>query len=190
MTAAFRGALSVSIGLHAAVLAGVPLMTTPVAFDVERAPTSVELVLLTPAPSTPAPVPLEVTEAPAVRPEVSQPQTPPAIASEASRGAQVDRLPSYLRNPPPIYPQVARERGYEGTVVLDVEVLASGEAGAVRVLESSGHDVLDEAAVRALRQWRFRPARRWRHPVTFWVEIPITFRLVDAGSLGMLGEAR
>jgi protein TonB len=95
------------------------------------------------------------------------------------KGAATDALPNYLRNPPPVYPRLARERGQEGTVLLEVEVLASGRCGTVRVLASSGHDLLDEAARRAIGGWVFRPARRWQQPIAFWVEIPITFRLID-----------
>ena len=91
----------------------------------------------------------------------------------------MEHLPQYLRNAPPVYPRSAREQGSEGTVRLEGEVLASGHCGAVNVLTSSGHAVLDDAAVRAVRVWVFRPARRWDQPVAFWVEIPITFRLVE-----------
>ena len=99
--------------------------------------------------------------------------------SEDRKGASVDVLPGYLRNPPPRYPKTAQERDYQGTVVLDVEVLSSGRCGTVNVLSSSGHHVLDQAAVRAVRNWVFKPARRLRQPVAFWVEVPVTFRLVD-----------
>ena len=99
--------------------------------------------------------------------------------------AETDRIylrPDYLRNPPPIYPRTARERSEEGTVLVEVEVLASGRCGGIRVLASSGHVALDEAAVRAVRQWVFRPARRFNQPVPFVVEIPITFQLIDAAA--------
>jgi protein TonB len=39
--------------------------------------------------------------------------------------------------------------------------------------------VLDEAAVAAVKEWRFRPAQRAGRPVTATVEIPISFRLDD-----------
>ncbi|MFW6162471.1 MAG: energy transducer TonB, partial [Planctomycetota bacterium] len=49
----------------------------------------------------------------------------------------------------------------------------------VRVARSSGHAVLDEAAVAAVRRWRFTPARAGGAAVTAEVEIPIRFRLSD-----------
>lgn len=174
-----------SIGLHALALVGWPGIS-PVAFDVERAPTSVELYLIKPTPVPPLtrapeePQPSRPPEPePLAMPEPPEP-VPQTVVADEKRGARAELLPSYLRNPPPTYPTLARARGYEGTVLLDVEVLASGRCGEVLVLASSGHDVLDEAAVRAVRGWVFKPATRWHQPIGFRVEIPITFQLVDA----------
>jgi TonB family protein len=61
-------------------------------------------------------------------------------------------------NRPPRYPPDALRRRIEGTVLLKVEVRPSGETGAVDVARSSGHRSLDDAAVEAVRKWRFRPA--------------------------------
>lgn len=168
MSSSFRLALGWSVALHAGLFVGLPV-TAPVTFDIERAPTSVELVLM--PPSQPIP-----QAAPTVEPE---PAPQPVMAPE-QKGAETDVQPDYLRNPPPVYPRAAREQGEEGTVLLEVGVLASGRCGSVRALASSGHPLLDEAAVRAVRQWVFRPARRFNQPVPFVVEIPITFRLIDA----------
>jgi protein TonB len=178
MTGELKAALSLSLGVHAALLVGLPF-TNRVAFDVERAPTSIDIQILAPPQPVQAPtvdvVPSEPTP---TREPVSEP-VPQSVVSEARRGALTDVLPSYLRNPAPVYPQSARMRGDEGTVLLDVEVLPSGRCGALRVLSSSGYPILDEAAAAAIRQWRFRPARRLGQPVSVWVEIPVTFRLID-----------
>ncbi|MBI4342674.1 MAG: energy transducer TonB [Candidatus Omnitrophica bacterium] len=173
MTPQFRWAMGCSIGLHVLALTGMPWLAKPPAFDVERAPTSMELYFVAPPPPAPVDSAPQITEP---LPEL----VPQTIISEARRGAEADVLPDYLRNPPPVYPRTAREQGYEGTVVLEVEVLASGRCGAMNILSSSGYRMLDDAAVSAVRRWVFRPARRWREPVPFWVEIPITFRLMDA----------
>ena len=185
MQSPFRIALGISAGLHALALAGWPGLG-PVAFDVERAPTSIELYLVKPTPVPPLahapeqPQPSRPPEPePMAMPEPPEP-VPQTVVADEKRGARVELLPSYFRNPPPTYPTLARARGYEGTVLLDVEVLASGRCGEILVLASSGHDVLDEAAVRAVRGWVFKPATRWHQPIGFRVEIPITFQLVDA----------
>ena len=183
MSSEFRVALGISVGLHAAAVVGLPV-TVPVAFDVERALTSVELYLAPPTPATvTAPQPEETKTEKLLEPEEviaeEREVTPPPRVSQERLGALTEALPSYLRNPPPVYPRRARERRQEGTVVLEVEVLPTGRCGTINVLSSSGYALLDQTALNAVRHWVFRPARRWNQMVSFWVEIPITFRLVD-----------
>jgi protein TonB len=84
---------------------------------------------------------------------------------------------AYLNNQPPVYPLTARRRGIEGTVLLRVEIHAHGHCQQVRVKRSSGHAVLDGAALEAVRQWHFVPARRGSQAVTATVDVPISFRL-------------
>jgi len=90
---------------------------------------------------------------------------------------------AYGVNPLPPYPASARRMGMEGVVLLEVIVAPDGSAREVRVLRSSGHAMLDEAAVSTVRaQWRFIPARRDGVPVESRAEVPIRFRLTgDAG---------
>lgn len=80
-------------------------------------------------------------------------------------------------NPKPEYPFVARNRGYQGRVVLQVDVLPDGTAERVELASSSGYDSLDAAAVRTVRQWRFVPARRNGAPVAAAVTVPVLFKL-------------
>ena len=84
-----------------------------------------------------------------------------------------------LSNPAPRYPYRARRKGQEGRAILRVEVTASGDASAVRILRSSGHRLLDDAAVDAVRAWRFQPASRSGIPVAGLVDVPISFKLQD-----------
>ena len=79
------------------------------------------------------------------------------------------RAPTTPRPITPTWPACAASIG---RVVLDVEVLASGEAGVVRVEESSGYDILDQAALESVKRWRFVPARRNGEPVPASVRIP------------------
>jgi protein TonB len=83
----------------------------------------------------------------------------------------------YLHNPPPHYPQIAQEEGWEGRAVLRVHVDASGHPISVELHQSSGHDVLDKAALAATRQWTFVPAKRGATPIDGWVDVPLDFRL-------------
>ena len=83
----------------------------------------------------------------------------------------------YLRNPPPAYPSLSRRLHEEGRVVLLVRVTAEGAAASVSIERSSGHARLDEAALDAVRRWRFVPARRGDEAVAASVLVPLVFRL-------------
>ena len=85
--------------------------------------------------------------------------------------------PSYADNPKPIYPQEAKEKGYEGEVVLRVEVLANGRVGQIEIRKSSSYEVLDQSALTAVKQWRFIPAKKGDVAIPLWVNIPIKFQL-------------
>lgn len=92
-------------------------------------------------------------------------------------GGVTTNHPGYLQTTAPPYPALARRNGWEGTTVLRVTVTPHGTAGAVTVLQSSGHRVLDEAATAAVRQWRFHPARVGEQPVAAQVDVPVRFLL-------------
>ena len=86
---------------------------------------------------------------------------------------------AYLHNPKPLYPAMAKRRQWEGKVILKVKVLASGAAGEVSIQTPSGHEILDEAALEAVRQWHFVPAKRGGQPVDSLVNVPINFNLLE-----------
>jgi len=94
-----------------------------------------------------------------------------ALAPSAGSDAPLDAI----HNPPPEYPTLARQRGFEGRTLLRVEVAPDGEAREIEVLESSGYSVLDEAAREAVARWRF--AHEGRGAAKEFVEVPIVFRL-------------
>jgi len=79
--------------------------------------------------------------------------------------------PRYLENPPPVYPPVAKRRGYEGTVLLSVKIRAGGTVSELKIKESSGYSILDRAAVEAVKKWRFDI------PFSMWVDVPVRFVL-------------
>jgi TonB family protein len=85
--------------------------------------------------------------------------------------------PRYAENPKPTYPQEAREKGYEGEVILRVEVLSNGRVGQMEVRKSSGHEALDRSALTTVKQWRFIPAMKDDIAIPLWVNIPIKFQL-------------
>lgn len=114
---------------------------------------------------------------PAAAEPVQTVTAPPASAAAPVIDTAPDYRASYLDNPRPAYPMAARRMGWEGKVVLNVEVLAEGSCGNLSVFQSSGHDVLDNAALRTVKGWRFVPASRMGRPITQWFKVPVQFSL-------------
>lgn len=107
---------------------------------------------------------------------------PPAQAKEeaspASAPVTAARFDAdYLQNPAPAYPPLSRKLREEGKVLLLVQVSARGEAESVQIKQDCGFFRLDEAAVNAVRKWRFIPARRGTEAVASSVVVPVVFRL-------------
>jgi periplasmic protein TonB len=90
--------------------------------------------------------------------------------------------PLYRENVPPVYPEIARIRGYEGIVLVAAEILPDGRVGNMKIRKSSGHAILDQSAVEAVKPWKFEPARKSGKPFAVWVELPIKFVLQDDNS--------
>ena len=79
----------------------------------------------------------------------------------------------YLNNPQPPYPAMSRRLGESGRVVLRVLIGADGRAQDVKLQRSSGYERLDEAAMEAVRGWRYRPGTRDGVPEAMWFNVPI-----------------
>jgi periplasmic protein TonB len=88
-----------------------------------------------------------------------------------------EAIPLYRSNPPPKYPAVARRRGLQGNVVLEVLVGSAGNVIELHVLSSSGYPILDRAAKSSVKNWTFEPGMRGPEKVEMWVRVPIRFEL-------------
>lgn len=88
-----------------------------------------------------------------------------------------DAKPDYAYNPQPDYPLLLREQGVGGVVWLRVWVDTDGHPGEIKLAKGSGYRLLDDSAVRAVRQWRFVPAKKGDQSLASWVEFPIRFTL-------------
>jgi periplasmic protein TonB len=198
-------ALLVVLGLHAALLAFllhhhprvdaarmdvmlVSLITPPQPLRVEALPEPPR------PPVQPKKIQRAVTPPPIEAPSpsaISAPPTPPApepapiVASAHPASAPTPPEPvalprfdaAYLQNPAPAYPPVSRRMGEHGRVLLRVLVRADGAPESVVLSQSSGSPRLDEAALDAVRKWRFVPARQGSTPISAAVIVPIVFSL-------------
>lgn len=83
--------------------------------------------------------------------------------------------PVAVSRPAPPYPELARQAGIEGQLVLNVLVDRQGRVREVLVVRSV--EVFEDVSIQAVRRWVFRPALSNGHPVAVWVTIPIRFTL-------------
>jgi len=129
---------------------------------------------ITTPPVEPVPAPVAATSTPVV----------PSATSTANKTKAEEptfQSPSfnaaYLNNPAPAYPPVARRLGEEGRVLLRVQVTADGAAASVELHKSSGSNLLDQAALAAVKKWRFIPAKRGEQTVSASVIVPVSFSI-------------
>lgn len=108
---------------------------------------------------------------------LTKPVAAPAAAS-APPLIEPPRLDRRRSRVTPDYPPTSRRLGEEGRAVVNVYVLADGRVGDVRLLESSGYERLDAAALEHVRRdWRFEPARRDGAAVATWGAFGVTFQI-------------
>jgi TonB family protein len=100
-------------------------------------------------------------------------QGEPAQVFKPGAGVSAPRV---LQEVKPVYPPDAMFVGLEGTVLLECVVTAEGTVGDVRV-RTSLYPSLDDAAIAAVKQWRFRPGSRDGKPVPVAVDVELTFTL-------------
>jgi periplasmic protein TonB len=123
-----------------------------------------------------------------IAPKASSTPQPPAMhqastahyqakTSKSNGASGVTRSASYAHNPKPPYPIKARARKQQGTVMLRVRLSAKGSVEQITIHASSGHRLLDDAALRAVQQWSFTPAIRADQSVASSIIVPVTFRL-------------
>jgi protein TonB len=101
----------------------------------------------------------------------------PAIPSTQQQGQDTETPPQRVYSPAPTYPARALRQGLTGRVVLRVHLDAEGNVVSTRVRTSSGHAILDEAALASVRLWRFQPARQLGVAIEQIIAVPITFRI-------------
>jgi protein TonB len=99
-------------------------------------------------------------------------------AATTAAGQRTVSKPSGISQPKPKYPPAARRAGQQGTVTLSFTIGSSGKVISARIAKSSGYILLDNAAISAIRGWRFKPARNaLGEPVSYSYTLPVPFRL-------------
>lgn len=101
----------------------------------------------------------------------------PEPATESGGSAEV--LASIIMGLPPAYPKLAIRMGWEGSAVCSIEIDANGRVIKASIQESSGYAALDEAALKALRGWKFRAGSVEGQPARTTIEHTIHFELSD-----------
>lgn len=103
----------------------------------------------------------------------------PAPARERSLpGISQGKFPPVVsKSRPPIYPAEARQLGQQGRVMVRALVDTQGQVAYAEIKESSGHPLLDQAALATVRSWSFTPGTRNGVPEAMWARIPINYAL-------------
>ena len=134
-------------------------------------------------------VPQAEPEAPVEVNEPSEPVETPDEAADESSAEPIDETlvvgvqetePVLIDGPAPRYPPLALRRGWEGTTVVRIVVQPDGRVSRVEVDQSSGFELLDDAALEAIRSWRFQPGTRGGLVSESEILHRVRFRLVDA----------
>jgi len=121
---------------------------------------------------------LDIEEAVAPPADVPMAPSENAIAATATPSAAAQDLKTSQRVDP-VYPPASRRAGEEGTVRVRVLVDESGRPKDVVIAKSSGFAQLDEAAMAAVRKWRFVAATNGQQAISAWTQVAVTFRLTN-----------
>lgn len=106
----------------------------------------------------------------------------PTVQSQAASGVnsepQLVTKPTFATRPSPVkYPRIAKRRGLEGQVLVEIWIDESGKQVKQNLLKSSGTEILDEAAIAAIKRWRFSSHIVDGQAIAHRVQIPVRFKL-------------
>ena len=105
-----------------------------------------------------------------------------SYSAAQSDSVEFDKAPVAISQVQPKYPEAAMKDHIEGTVFLKVLVDRQGAVRDVTVLKTDSK-VLEQAAIDAMRQWRFTPASLQEEPVDAWITVPFRFKMKDDMSM-------
>lgn len=190
----------VSVALHLVLLVRTTGEKPTVTLEAAPAVMAVQLVEVRPAPPAPAVVepvvekvvepepvitrveePVPVVEPPKVEAAPPKPvpvkKTVTSAPPQPAAPALVEARPVAHMNRPPAYPEMARRNGWQGLCMVRVTVGADGKVGGVSLAKSSGFGILDQAALAAVKRWKFSPRQTRGVASASTVEVPVNFSL-------------
>ncbi len=178
------------IAIHIVIIYGLSLSMGYV--DVPKFAKPIEAVFIPESTdSKPEPMPVvkpnidlqQPVDEPVPQVAVDEPVAPPSDmpASNIALAASTASAPSQdlktTNRVEPTYPAISRRMGEEGQVQLRVLVDESGKPKDIQMLKSSGFPHLDDAALQAVRKWRFRAATDGSKNIMAWTQVAMTFKL-------------
>ena len=156
-----------------------PEPTKPISKPVKNVTPTPVLASQSQAPAVMAPQPTPIA-APQPTPQTVT-ATPSTNSMTNTAAAPATTAPSfdaaYLDNPAPKYPTISKRMGEQGVVKLRVFVESNGKPSKIELFKSSNTSRLDQAAIDAVWQWKFVPAKRGNESIADWVIVPIVFSL-------------
>jgi protein TonB len=145
-----------------------PLPPPPMPLAVAAAEPSPRAVAGATTPQPPAP--------PVAAPVPVAPPAPPA----PPRVQLPDSDAEYLNNKPPAYPPISKRMGEQGQVMVRVFIDTDGNATQAEIRTSSGHDRLDQTALKTVLAWQYVPGKVNGEPKAMWFNVPINFVLAQS----------
>jgi periplasmic protein TonB len=91
-------------------------------------------------------------------------------------GGRGVKAPSVTYSPDPEFPEKERKAGHQGTVLLGLVVHSDGLPGDIKVLRTLSPE-FDNAAMDAVKKWKFSPATRDGKPVNMQIKVEVNFHL-------------
>jgi periplasmic protein TonB len=89
--------------------------------------------------------------------------------------------PTFVPDVQDYYPEVSRRNGEEGRAIVKVCVNVAGKIDSVEVATATNHPLLDEAALKVAKAFRFKPATSEGKPVASCANLPVKFELHAGG---------
>jgi TonB family protein len=167
-----------SVTVHGIVLSAAILIPLLLASEkLPVVPTMMAFVAspVAPPPPPPPPAPKAAARAPEARPQPTATSSPNAAPQQPVRiGGQIS-APELLHRVEPVYPDIAVMAKVTGTVILEAVVATDGTVESVKVLRPV--KFLDQAAIDAVKQWRYKPLILNGMPTPFVLTVTLTFSI-------------